>query len=135
MNHSLKIGLKHHKTYKVPATKMVPNLYPESAEFVQMPKVFATGFLVGLLEWACIEAINPHIDFPKIQTLGIDINASHQKATLEGGIIEIDVELTDIQNKKLFFNVVAYENGQVVSKGTHQRYLIDKAEFDKRIQS
>lgn len=38
----------------------VAALYPESAEFVAMPEVFATGFLVGFLEWACIKAINPH---------------------------------------------------------------------------
>ena len=48
------------------ASKTVPALYPESPEFVAMPEVFATGFLVGFLEWACIKAINPHLDWPSI---------------------------------------------------------------------
>jgi|APFre7841882724_1041349.scaffolds.fasta_scaffold51999_2 hypothetical protein len=33
-----------------------------------MPEVFATGFLVGFLEWTCVKAINPHLDvrrFPR----------------------------------------------------------------------
>ncbi len=59
MKDSLHPGLEHRLTFQVPASKTVPALYPESAEFQQMPEVFATGFLVGLLEWACIQLVNP----------------------------------------------------------------------------
>jgi len=30
-----------------------------------MPEVLATGFLVGLMEFACIKFINPHIEWPR----------------------------------------------------------------------
>ena len=40
--------------YVVPPDKTVPNLYPDAPEFVAMPGVFATGFMVGLMEWTCI---------------------------------------------------------------------------------
>lgn len=62
MKESLKPGIKYVHKFKVPPSKTVPALYPESDEFVAMPEVFATGFLVGFLEWACIKAINPHLD-------------------------------------------------------------------------
>lgn len=54
MRETLKRGITYEHRFVVPSSKTVPALYPESEEFVAMPEVFATGFLVGLLEWACI---------------------------------------------------------------------------------
>ncbi len=67
MKTSLRPGLTHTFQFKVPESKTVPYLYPESPEFQEMPKVLATGFMVGLFEWTCIQAINPHIDWPREQ--------------------------------------------------------------------
>jgi fluoroacetyl-CoA thioesterase len=50
MKESLKPGIRYVHKFKVPVSKTVPALYPESEEFVAMPEVFATGFLVGFLE-------------------------------------------------------------------------------------
>jgi fluoroacetyl-CoA thioesterase len=48
---SLRPGIEHELRFRVPSSKTVPALYPEAPEFLVMPEVFATGFLVGLLEW------------------------------------------------------------------------------------
>jgi fluoroacetyl-CoA thioesterase len=53
MKQTLRPGLRYEHRFLVPASKTVPALYPEADEFGAMPEVFATGFLVGLLEWAC----------------------------------------------------------------------------------
>src|SRR5262249_39437657 len=81
MKTSLLAGIEHELRFVVPLAKTVPALYPESPEFRQMPEVFATGFLVGLLEWACIRCVNPHLDWPAEQTVGVHIDASHCAAT------------------------------------------------------
>jgi len=60
MENSLQPGLTYEFKFKVPENKTVPHLYPESPEFQAMPNVLATGFMVGLFEWTCIQAINPH---------------------------------------------------------------------------
>ena len=57
MKNSLKPGLVFNFQYTVPENKTVPYLYPEAPEFQEMPKVLATGFMVGLFEWTCIQAI------------------------------------------------------------------------------
>jgi fluoroacetyl-CoA thioesterase len=62
MKSTLKTGDSYVHRFTVTEDKTVPYLYPESPEFRAMPKVFATGFLVGLVEWACIEALKPHLD-------------------------------------------------------------------------
>ncbi len=64
MKDSLKPGIQYEHQWRIPPSKTVPCLYPEAEEFVAMPEVFATGFMVGFLEWACIKAINPHLDWP-----------------------------------------------------------------------
>lgn len=108
-------------------------LYPESEEFVVMPEVFATGFLVGFLEWACIKANNPHLDWPKEQTVGIHINVSHDAATLPGLEVTAIVELVKVDGRKLLFSVEAHDGIDLISKGQHERFVINKEKFDASI--
>ena len=51
MKETLKPGIRYQHKFVLPPTKTVPALYPEAPEFLVMPEVFATGFLVGFLEW------------------------------------------------------------------------------------
>lgn len=133
MKDSLKPGIKYEHKFIVPASKTVPALYPESAEFVAMPEVFATGFLVGFLEWACIKAINPHLDWPLEQTVGTHIDVSHEAATPPGLEVTATVELVALEGKKLVFKVEAHDGVDLISRGTHERYIINKEKFDARV--
>ncbi|WP_169541839.1 thioesterase family protein [Nocardia jiangxiensis] len=47
------------------------------ATILAMPRVFATGFLVGFAEWARIDALAPHLDGPDEQTVGTRIDITH----------------------------------------------------------
>lgn len=133
MKPSLKVGIRYTHVFKVPQSKTVPALYPEAEEFVAMPEVFATGFLVGFLEWACIKAINPHLDWPQEQTVGTHINVSHQAATPIGLNVAANVELTHIEGRKLTFNVEAHDGVDVISTGTHERFIINREKFDAKL--
>ena len=84
MKDTLKIGLTYRHTFTVSEKQTVPRFYPESDLFQAMPQVFATGYMVGLLEWACIELLRPHINWPDEQTLGTHVNFSHEAPTLPG---------------------------------------------------
>ncbi len=84
MKDTLKPGIESELSFRIPESKTVPALYPESAEFQAMPGVFATGFLVGFIEWACIQAVNPHLDWPEEQTVGTRIDVTHVAATPPG---------------------------------------------------
>jgi fluoroacetyl-CoA thioesterase len=133
MKESLKPGIRHKQTFKVPASKTVPALYPESDEFAAMPEVFATGFLVGFLEWTCIVAINPHLDWPKEQTVGTHIDVSHEAATPAGFEVTANVELIKVEGRKLTFSVEAHDGIDLISRGLHERFVIDKEKFEGRI--
>ena len=133
MKESLKPGLKYEHKYVVPSSKTVPALYPESEEFVAMPEVFATGFLVGFLEWACIKAVNPHLDWPREQTVGTHIDVSHEAATPPGLEVTAAVELIAVEGRKLIFSVEAHDGVDLISKGRHERFIIDRERFDAKL--
>jgi fluoroacetyl-CoA thioesterase len=133
MKASLKTGIQYTHTFIVPQSKTVPALYPEAEEFIAMPEVFATGFLVGFLEWACMKAINPHLDYPQEQTVGTHINVSHQAATPIGLKVTANVELVAIEGRKLMFNVEAHDGVELISKGTHERFIINREKFDAKL--
>ena len=135
MKTSLKPGIRYVHKMTVPQSKTVPALYPEADEFLAMPEVFATGFLVGFLEWACIKAINPHLDWPEEQTVGTHINASHEAATPVGLEVTATVELIAVEGRKLVFNVEAHDGIDLISKGRHERFIINKSKFDAKVQS
>ena len=119
----------------VPPSKTVPALYPEAEEFLAMPEVFATGFLVGFLEWACIKAINPHVDWPEEQTVGTHINVSHEAATPVGLEVTATVELIAVEGRKLFFTVEAHDGIDLISTGTHERFVINKLKFEAKVKA
>ncbi len=134
MKESLKPGIESEFTFRIPESKTVPALYPESAEFRAMPEVFATGFLVGLLEWACIQAINPHLDWPREQTVGTHIDVSHVAATPVGFNVTAKVTLIEVDGRRLVFTVRAHDGVDVISEGRHERFVIRKDKFDLRMQ-
>ena len=129
MKDSLKPGIRYTHTFLVPVSKTVPALYPESAEFLAMPEVFATGYLVGFLEWACIKAIYPHLDCPKEQTVGVHIDVSHEAATPPGLTVTATVELIAVEGKRLTFRVEAHDGIDRIASGRHERFVIDRERF------
>ena len=133
MKDTLKPGIKYVHKFMVLPTKTVPSLYPEAEEFLAMPEVFATGFLVGFLEWACIKAINPHLDWPKEQTVGTHIDVSHAAATPPGLEVTATVELLEVTGRKLVFAVEAHDGVDLISTGRHERFVIDKEKFDAKL--
>lgn len=135
MKDSLIPGIRYQHQFTVPAGKTVPFLYPESEEFRAMPEVFATGFLVGFLEWACIKAINPHLDWPVEQTVGTHIDVSHEAATPPGLTVAASVELVAVEGRKLVFNVEAHDGVDVIARGRHERFVINREKFDARVQT
>ena len=134
MKDTLKPGIESRFTFRLPGTKTVPALYPESAEFREMPDVFATGYLVGFLEWACIRAVNPHLDWPREQTVGTHIDVSHLAATPAGFDVTAKVTLVEVQGRRLVFEVEAHDGMDLISKGKHERFIINKDKFDAKMK-
>jgi fluoroacetyl-CoA thioesterase len=130
---NLQPGLAYQFKFRVPPTKTVPHLYPEAESFQQMPQVLATGYLVGLLEWACIEALKPHLDWPREQSVGTHVNFSHLAATPPGFTVTVDLRLESVEGRKLTFSITAHDGVDKIAEGTHQRFVIDAEKFNAKV--
>ncbi len=135
MKETLQAGLEHTFVFTVDDSKLVPALYPEAKEFTIMPNVFATGYMVGLIEWTCIQALAPHLDWPAEQTVGIHIDVSHLAATPPQFEVTVKVKLTEVAGKRLIFEVEAHDGVDLITKGRHERFAINKEKFDKNIRA
>jgi fluoroacetyl-CoA thioesterase len=133
MKETLRPGLAGTYRYRVPATKTVPRIFEEAPDFQLMPKVLATGYLVALCEWAAIELIKPHLDWPREQSVGTHVNLSHTAATPPGLTIEIHIAVTEVQGRMVAFSVRASDGVDPITEGTHQRVVIDAERFDKKV--
>ncbi len=133
MKDSLKPGLTSEFRYTVSPDKTVPHLFPDFAEGQVMPDVFATGFMVGLFEFACIKFLKPYLDWPREQSVGIGVNLSHQAATPPGFTITVKTRLDAVEGRKLTFSIEGHDGVDKISEGTHQRFVIDAEKFNAAV--
>jgi fluoroacetyl-CoA thioesterase len=132
MKESLKAGLKHSFAYVVPETKTVPRILPESAEFQAMPQVFATGFMVALVEWTCVQLTAPHLDMGE-GSLGTGVDLSHIAATPPGFTVTVDAELAEVNGRRLTFKVRAHDGADLIGEGWHERTVVEWDRFNRRV--
>jgi fluoroacetyl-CoA thioesterase len=132
MKDTLKPGLTHRFSYKVPENKTVPYTYPEAPEIASMPKVFATGNMIILMEWTCTRLLAPHLD-PGEGSLGVHVDVSHLAATPPGMTVTVDAEVIQIAGNRVAFSVKAHDGMDPIGEGRHERYVVTWDKFNARV--
>ncbi|MEW5726913.1 MAG: thioesterase family protein, partial [Pseudomonadota bacterium] len=102
-------------------------------DFRAMPEVFATGFMVGLMEWACIEALKPHLDHGE-GSLGVGIAVSHTAPTLPGQTVTVAVTCRTVDGRRVSWEVVARDELDEIGRGTHDRAVVAWDRFNARLE-
>jgi fluoroacetyl-CoA thioesterase len=132
MKATLKAGLTHRFAYKVPVNKTVPYTYPEAPEIASMPKVFATGNMIILMEWTCTQLLARHLD-PGEGSLGVHVEVSHLAATLPGQTVTVDVEVDNVVGNRVGFKVRAHDGIDLIGEGRHERFVVMWDKFNARL--
>ncbi|MGB6731100.1 MAG: thioesterase family protein [Xanthobacteraceae bacterium] len=132
MKPTLTPGLTHCFAYKVPENKTVPYTYPEAPEIAAMPKVFATGNMIILMEWTCTQLLGRHLD-PGEGSLGVHVDVSHLAATLPGQTVTVDVECTEVAGPRVPFKVRAHDGVDLIGEGRHERFVVVWDKFNARL--
>jgi fluoroacetyl-CoA thioesterase len=132
MKATLKPGLTHRVTYTVAERTTVPHTYPESSIIAGMPQVFATGFMIMLMERACTELIAQHLD-PGEGSVGVHVDVSHVAATPVGMTVTVDAECTAIVDRRVTFNVKAHDGVDLIGEGRHERFVVNWDKFNARV--
>jgi fluoroacetyl-CoA thioesterase len=134
MKDTLQPGASVQFSYKVPANKTVPHLYPEAHDFQLMPTVFATGFMVGLMEWTCMKVLEPHLE-PGEGSLGVHVDVSHVAATVPGQVVTVDAKCDSIKGRRVAFEVSAHDGIDMIGKGRHERIIVPWDRFEAQVNA
>jgi fluoroacetyl-CoA thioesterase len=132
MKATLKPGLKHSFSYAVPENKTVPYTYPESPIIAGMPKVFATGFMIVLMEWTCAQLLEPHLDAGE-GSLGTHVDVSHLAATPPGFKVTVEAECIEVSGRKVVFKVRAHDGVDLIGEGRHERVVVAWDRFNAKV--
>jgi fluoroacetyl-CoA thioesterase len=132
MKSTLKPGLKHRLSYTVAADKTVSHSFPESKIIASMPEVFATGYMIILMEWACTELLAAHLDAGE-GSVGVHVDVSHLAATPPGMTVSVDAECVEIVDQRVAFSVKAHDGMDLIGEGRHERFVVAWDKFNARV--
>ena len=90
--------------------------------------VFATPYMIALMENAAVNALTPYMEENQ-GTVGTHLDVSHDSATPIGMKVWAEAEVTAVDGKAVTFAVTAYDEAGVIGKGTHNRFVITVDRF------
>lgn len=96
--------------------------------------VFATPFMIALMEGAAAKAVLPCIGDDE-GTVGTHLNVAHSAATPIGMKVWAEATVTAVEGKKITFDVVAYDEAGEIGRGTHERFVIKPEKFLAKVQA
>lgn len=96
--------------------------------------VYATPAMVGLMEGACVNAVDPHLP-EGLSTVGIDLKIKHTAATPVGMTVRAIAEIIEVDGKRLVFTVKAFDDKEQIGVGTHERYIVTIQKFLQKAET
>jgi predicted thioesterase len=95
-------------------------------------EVFATPAMIALMEKTCLTSILEYLPIDN-NSVGIEVNVKHLKATPVGKKVYCNSELHKIDGKKLTFIVEAFDEDGKIGEGQHTRYIINVKSFMEKL--
>jgi predicted thioesterase len=96
--------------------------------------VFATPAMIALMERTCWTSIASELE-EGWGSVGTALDVTHSAPTPLGVTVTCESELIAVEGRKLTFQVVAHDPSGEIGRGTHQRFLVDNAKFQKKADS
>ena len=121
------VGDKGHATLSVTAERTADALGKRGV------KVFATPFLVSLMENAASNVIEPHLP-PGGSSVGTMVDVKHLAATPVGMTVRGEATLRETDGKRFLFSVDAWDDLEKIGEGRHERFaVLDLEKFLGRV--
>lgn len=95
--------------------------------------VFATPYMVALMENAASSSLLPYLDEGQ-GSVGVHLDVSHEAATPIGMKVWAESEVTVVDGKQITFSVCAYDEVGLIGRGTHKRALITVDRFMSKVE-
>jgi fluoroacetyl-CoA thioesterase len=89
--------------------------------------VFATPFVIGLLEDAAGAVLRPHLP-PGGGSVGTMVEMKHLAATPVGMKVRAKATLLESDGKRYLFTVEAWDEKEKIAEGRHERFVVPDME-------
>jgi len=95
-------------------------------------EVFATPAMIAFMENTAVACIAKELE-DSLDTVGIQIDTKHSKASKLGARITCSAKLVKVDGKKLSFEIEASDEEGAIGSAFHVRYIIDPVKFMSRL--
>lgn len=85
--------------------------------------VFSTPNMILLMERAAREALRPFLEVGE-ESVGVDVQVQHVGGVSLGAVVQGLARVTNIEDRRIAFDVTAMAGDRILGKGSHQRALI-----------
>jgi predicted thioesterase len=94
--------------------------------------VFSTPSLVALFEQTALMAVDPLLP-SGFCTVGTEVSVRHLKATPIGSKVKCEAKVASVEGKRISFTGEMWDEAGKIGDGSHTRYVVNRAEFLKRL--
>ncbi len=126
MSSVFEVGMSRELKIKTSAEHSARHFYSN------LPDVFATPFLGGLMERVSAELIDEKLN-PGEQSVGISMNLKHLAATPLGMEVRVRTEISAVEGRKLTFQLEAFDEAEKIGEAVHERFIIQADKFNARV--
>lgn len=90
--------------------------------------VLSTPSMIAFIEETALGCIQGYL--PQGHTsVGTHVNVKHVRAVPIGASVTVEVEVVQVEGRRVVFSAKVYWGGTVVGEGTHERYIVDVERF------
>lgn len=93
--------------------------------------VFATPALIALMEETCWRSVANELE-EGCGTVGTLLEIKHTAPTPVGMEVTCESVLTEVDGRRLVFEVIAHDAKGVVGEGSHERFIIQNEKFQAK---
>jgi fluoroacetyl-CoA thioesterase len=96
-------------------------------------EAYSTPAMIALLEAAALDALQSRLGEGQT-SVGTSLTIQHLSATPIGMTVTATAILKEIDGRRLVFEVSASDEVELIGQGTHERFIIDRERFEKRVR-
>ena len=104
-----------------------------TAHHPELPPVYSTPHMIGLMETAAFRALQPYCEGDEI-TVGTSINIEHRAASGIGACIKAEAVLESFDGRFYIVRVVARDDAQEIGRGTVGRAVVSIGQFVEKMK-
>ncbi len=97
-------------------------------------KVLATPKLIAIVEKAAADLVEKNLS-PEFTSVGTLINFEHTAPTPINLKFWAEVEILEIEGRKIIFEVATFDERGEIGRGRHERFIVNREKFQSKANS